>query len=746
VQTTIDNVPFTDLESVTETIGTAVTVSGNVADSLGTVLSGVNVGLNSSQGSGGSGTTDTNGNYSAGVLAGTTVTANLQGSDTPTGYAATEIGLYGQTAFKVSAPTTVNFVVPVARVAMRVDDSSGNPVPGVGVSINANQGSVNLGSSGEYTPDGMTDSSATTGANGVADLTALVGASYTVGLTPPEGSTSYLQTSITNAKFTDLEPVTVVITSTAPALMSIAVTPAKPVLTVGSTKQLTATGTFSNGSTQNITNSVKWASLNTAAVTANASGLAKAVDSGTAEITATSGSLSGSTIVTVTTPARAPSSLSLSSSRSPVPLGTKVTYTARVTPALSLGSVAFADNGTPIVSCPPVSIVKGLATCQVAYRAIGIHSITARYGGDPDYMPSPIATLRETVSPAADAASLFALPGATLTDDPVKLTVTVAPPASGLPTPTGTASFYEKTKLLARVALSAGEASYTVSFPLSGTEPLTAAFSGDTNYLASKSAVVNVIVTAPGYRLVGGDGGVFDYGSTPYKGGLHGKVLPAPIVGIANTNDAQGYWMVGNSGKVYPFGDAGNYGELSSAPASLVIGVAATVDSKGYWLAEAGGTVVAFGDAEKFPPVSKPTSPVVAIVADPQGGGYWLVTKDAKIYALGTAHLYGEANGEPPVAGSVAAMSALPDANGYWLLSSAGTVYAFGAAKNFTFTGGNKPPSGSSFVGIAAFPDGDGYWLVTSTGYVEGFGSARYLGDEHTAKLTKPIFGISAYP
>jgi hypothetical protein len=112
-------------------------------------------------------------------------------------------------------------------------------------------------------------------------------------------------------------------------------------------------------------------------------------------------------------------------------------------------------------------------------------------------------------------------------------------------------------------------------------------------------------------------------------------------------------------------------------------------------------------------------------VADPQGGGYWLVTKDAKIYALGTAHLYGEANGEPPVAGSVAAMSALPDANGYWLLSSAGTVYAFGAAKNFTFTGGNKPPSGSSFVGIAAFPDGDGYWLVTSTGYVEGFGETN---------------------
>jgi hypothetical protein len=52
------------------------------------VLSGVNVGLNSSQGSGGgSGTSDTNGNYSAGVLAGTssrpTCRARTPRPDTP---------------------------------------------------------------------------------------------------------------------------------------------------------------------------------------------------------------------------------------------------------------------------------------------------------------------------------------------------------------------------------------------------------------------------------------------------------------------------------------------------------------------------------------------------------------------------------------------------------------------------------------------------------------------------------------
>ena len=300
VHTTIQNATFTDLESVTETIGTAVTVSGTVKDSLNTALNGVQVGFSSTSGSGGgSGTTDPSGNYSAGVLAGTTVHTNIFGNDTPTGYAQTNIGLNSQNTFTVSAPTTVNFVVPLARVAMRVDDSAGDPVPGIQVSMYANQGSVNLGSSGDYTPNGMTGSSGTTGTNGVVDLTALIGAIYTVQLTPPQGSTTYVHTTIQNATFTDLEPVTVVITSAAPVLRSIAVTPANPVLVVGATRQLVATGTFSDGSTGNITDSVAWASLDTASVTVSAAGLATAVATGSSTVNATSGSVSGGTTVTV---------------------------------------------------------------------------------------------------------------------------------------------------------------------------------------------------------------------------------------------------------------------------------------------------------------------------------------------------------------------------------------------------------------------------------------------------------------
>ena len=46
----------------------------------------------------------------------------------------------------------------------------------------------------------------------------------------------------------------------APTLVSIAVTPANATNLVGATQQFTATGTYSDGSTQNITSQATWTS------------------------------------------------------------------------------------------------------------------------------------------------------------------------------------------------------------------------------------------------------------------------------------------------------------------------------------------------------------------------------------------------------------------------------------------------------------------------------------------------------
>src|SRR4029450_5897219 len=63
-------------------------------------------------------------------------------------------------------------------------------------------------------------------------------------------------------------------------LSSIVVTPANPTVTVGTTQQFTATGTYSDGSTQNLTSQATWASSSPAVATVTAAGLATAVGAG----------------------------------------------------------------------------------------------------------------------------------------------------------------------------------------------------------------------------------------------------------------------------------------------------------------------------------------------------------------------------------------------------------------------------------------------------------------------------------
>jgi hypothetical protein len=85
-------------------------------------------------------------------------------------------------------------------------------------------------------------------------------------------------------------------------LTSIAVTPAAPSIVVGATQQFTATGTYSDSSTKDLTSTATWASSTQTFATITATGgLATAVAAGTTTITATSGTVSGTTQLTVTT-------------------------------------------------------------------------------------------------------------------------------------------------------------------------------------------------------------------------------------------------------------------------------------------------------------------------------------------------------------------------------------------------------------------------------------------------------------
>jgi len=84
-----------------------------------------------------------------------------------------------------------------------------------------------------------------------------------------------------------------------PSLASLSITPNSASLSVGATQQISATGTYTDGSTQNLTSSSSWASSNAGVVSVSNSGLAMAASVGEATITSTSGSISGTTLLLV---------------------------------------------------------------------------------------------------------------------------------------------------------------------------------------------------------------------------------------------------------------------------------------------------------------------------------------------------------------------------------------------------------------------------------------------------------------
>jgi uncharacterized protein YjdB len=141
-----------------------------------------------------------------------------------------------------------------------------------------------------------------------------------------------------------------------PTLTTVTVTPATPSVTVGSTQQMIATGTYDDGNTGDLTSSASWTSSDTSVATVSSTGLVKGISEGTATISATSGAISGSTTVTVTVAnlksiSVTPTSFSISSGQTEqfdaiglLQDGTTVDLTSSVTWTSSNTTVATIDS------------------------------------------------------------------------------------------------------------------------------------------------------------------------------------------------------------------------------------------------------------------------------------------------------------------------------------------------------------------------------------------------------------------
>ncbi len=188
-------------------------------------------------------------------------------------------------------------------------------------------------------------------------------------------------TTITAASGTISGSTTLTVTSA--SLMSIQVAPTNPRIAIGTTRQFTATGIFSDTTSQDITASVAWSSSSTTVATvsntAGSKGLATAVAAGPTTITATSGTISGSTTLTVT-PAMLVS-IQVSPTIPSIAAGTSQQFTA--TGIFSdnsfqdlTASAVWSSSSTTVATVSNAVGSKGLATAVAA----GPTTITAASG------------------------------------------------------------------------------------------------------------------------------------------------------------------------------------------------------------------------------------------------------------------------------------------------------------------------------------------------------------------------------
>jgi len=105
------------------------------------------------------------------------------------------------------------------------------------------------------------------------------------------------------ASYQGVDSPTLSVTVSSATLSSLSISPASPTVTVGETVQLTATGDFSDSSSQDLTRDVAWSSADTTIATVSVStdveGTAKGIAAGTATITADSSGIPTTTGLTL---------------------------------------------------------------------------------------------------------------------------------------------------------------------------------------------------------------------------------------------------------------------------------------------------------------------------------------------------------------------------------------------------------------------------------------------------------------
>ena len=158
--------------------------------------------------------------------------------------------------------------------------------------------------------------------------------------------------------------------------------------------------------------------------------------------------------------------------------------------------VAGSGNNSVVLTQNAVTTTASAPLTGVKVPGGGTHKIVASYPGNGSYGGSS-ANVYVAATPIATSTTLTVEPSGTVAvGETVQVTAVVSPTAAGSLIPTGTVSLYHGTQLLTTVPVANGIAVVNL-LTITGTESLSAKYSGDMNFVGSASGTVSITAVTP---------------------------------------------------------------------------------------------------------------------------------------------------------------------------------------------------------------------------------------------------------
>jgi len=184
-------------------------------------------------------------------------------------------------------------------------------------------------------------------------------------------------------------------------------------------------------------------------------------------------------------------STALQVSASSTAIGDNVTLTANLIPATATGTVTFYNGSSSIGTA---NVNAGVATLIYTFATSGTPQLKATFAGNASWQSSTSNQVTIFVTGTLpDTIALTVSPSSIVIGYSATLTATITPPVSG-----GSVTFYDGSVSLGSYTPTAGTVGLSQQFMSPGPQSITAAFSGNLDYLASTSNAVTLNVSPPG--------------------------------------------------------------------------------------------------------------------------------------------------------------------------------------------------------------------------------------------------------